>query len=341
MVDSHSKSLFFRSLSTLLESGVSLLPALESLAQQGQSAVMAEQSSQLAQKLQQGHALSQCMRGLPHTFRAREWSLIRVAERSGLLVRVIAELGNSLEAEHRRHLELRKMLMTPAITAVLCLVIAMILPPLALKGLLDFLCELHIPLPWTTRVLLGWSALVSSPWTYAVLALGFLLGRAAVPKLSAFDWQESLLTKIPVVNSCYQLWLVTGFLHCFRQTVQVGMPLLEAVRLSQDSLASPYASRQLDSLQARLREGDSLAEAFAACDFFPTCVGSSLKAAEENGQILAMLNQLISLFEQDLQTRMQFLAATLEPLVMLWVGCAVGFMLIATLQPTLSLLEAL
>jgi type IV pilus assembly protein PilC len=338
-VDARMRSVFFRSLATMFSSGVGLVQALDMLGQQQEHADLAEACAGMAGKLQGGHPLSQTMQSYPWIFQPVHHKTVMSGERSGQLHAVLMRLAEREEQMSATAQKLKSSLTMPLLVSALCLTLAVAAPPLLLRGLFTMLAEGGAQPPWTTRVLIAFSAFVSSP--------AFLLLLAAVPfavralwsrLLTDATWQFRLL-HVPHLGEGLRLLHTLSFVQNLRTMLDVGLPLLSSLELSARACDVACLDVVVARVTQKLKEGEELSDALQAADFFPASLSQAVRASEESGRMTRMLQNLESIYRLELDQRLEMLSRALEPLVLGLIGLFVGFTLVATLQPLLALLD--
>lgn len=322
---------FFRSLATLLGSGVHLVRALDVLQQQLADPEFSSALSRALRQVEQGQPLSRALAGGP--FNRLHLALIAVGERSGALQVILNRLGDQTERSQANSLKVFSSLSYPCVVFGLTVVGILLGQNYVLKGLLEMLRGLGADLPWPTRLLSQVSSVVGHP-----LGLVLLLLLAATCLGVVVRFREALRTrlyKLPVLGPVLRLSLTLEILNTLSLCLRAGMPVLQIL----DLLASldPITREPLKQVQLRLKDGEEMSQAWAPVEFFPPLVGQVLKAGEESGNTVGLLEQASHLLELQLDQCLASASAALQPLVMLILGLLVGFVLIATLMPLLQI----
>ncbi len=340
-IDAKARAIFFRSLSALFSSGVPLVRALELMGEQQESRRLAEACQGVARKVSEGNYLSRAMQQYPDVFQAVHHKMVQTGERSGQLHSVLLRLAEREERQQQLQQNFRGALMMPLIASGLCLALALLVPPFLFAGLFQMIREVGGDLPWTTRLLMGFSSLVTNPWGYPVLAALIWLARRAWSRLLQDEaWQFRFL-QVPQLGPTVKLYLVAQFTQNLASMIEVGLPLLAALEQAARAVDAVCLDKVVERVTSRLKEGESLSASLEWADFFPSTLIQGVRASEEAGGLTLMLKNLHGLFALDLEQRIEVATKTFEPLVLGLVGAIVGFTLVATLQPMLSVLDRL
>jgi len=153
------------------------------------------------------------------------------------------------------------------------------------------------------------------------------------------DQVRALLLAAPLVGPPLRWALALAYIRGFSLCLRTGMPVLQGLRLLEE--LDPALRPPSLVMQAALREGETLSEAFQRCAFFPPLISQLLAAGEETGKTSELLERAAELGEMLLDSELAAFGAALQPLVLLFVGGLVGFVLIGTLAPLLQLAQSI
>lgn len=321
-----------RCLAVLLQAGISLLAALESLAEQAETRRLRLYCSGLREQVMQGRALSDAMRGQGGYPRWVDRMLLS-AERSGQLVLVLQSLADHLERGASRRRRLAQSLQYPAAVLLLVMLGVLLLAPQLLRGPLQAMG----PLPWPTRALL----LLSEPFCWIGLTL---LVAGSVRLLSTSStrlWLHRLLLNCSLTRRVYQARQEVTLATSLQLQLQAGVPLLEALRSAFLLCDPPDLTAQAAVSLGRVTQGDPLSEALAPLPWLGAWFCHLLRAGEESGHTVNSLGWIARAAQLEFDDALDRAQSLLEPLVLLLLGVLVGLVCVATLMPTLQMLERL
>lgn len=337
---------FLRALATLLEAGVPLPRALEVLQHSCEDPSLARITYEVHGLLLKGVPLSIAMREFKLAFPPAIVSLVRVGEKIGGLVIMLAAAAAFQEKLHASWLRLRSSLTYPAFVLGLVLLMVMLLPPLMLRGPLQLLQSQGASLSVPTRALMALASLLGQPWFWPVLLLA-LAGLAAAARRLLRSSSRRLrayrfLLRLPLVGRLLRLISAARFCHSMAIMAQAGVSFVENLELATQVSLSPVLEANLPAARRRiLDEGLSLQASLAALEFLPGHFLEFVGAGEESGQLPQMLQRMGDCYQFELEAALEVYLALLEPLVMLILGAVVGGVLLASLLPMLKVLETL
>lgn len=334
-----------RSLATLVNSGVGLLNAFESLSKQTRDPEIVSMLQRIEGRLATGYALSAALSVESKAFPPITISLIKVGERSGRLHFVLERVARLMESRDGTERKLRAALIYPAFVLSLCLVLLTLAPAIVFSDLLNLLRELDTGLPWPTKIYLGFSDLILSPWFYVFLALSAPTLGVAVARSFARPAQRKQLEECLLSMK----GLGTLFLSSERAIVsqalaicyESGMPVLESLKLASQASRFLLLREQLETARRRVVEGEDLSQGLATTLIFDRQAVSLLAVGEESGVLSDSLRYVAEESEKATDYAIEAFQKLLEPCLMLIVGSIVAFIAVATLAPTLRVVESL
>jgi type IV pilus assembly protein PilC len=344
-VSAQHRAVFFRCLATLFESGVTLLASTQLLAGQTDSAPLATAAQDITNQLSRGHTLSQSMARHPWCFSPMQLALVRVGETSGRLGAVFSRLAQAEEQRSALIQRMRSTLMLPILISLVCLALVTVVAPLVLGGVIQQMGLSQQAMPWPTQILILFSTLLRSPWTW-VIALPLLVaagwGLAQLEKSArGRHLRATALDHLPGLGRVIRLYALAHFMQTLETTLEVGFPLLKSLEMSSQAAAHPLLEEAMPEVVEAVRSGVELDRALAHCEFFPSLVVQAVKAGQEAGSLNSMLRYLSKLYEVEVEYASQTLSVALEPLVISLVGVLVGFSVVATLLPMTRLVDSL
>ena len=205
-------------------------------------------------------------------------------------------------------------------------------------------------LAWTVvafacgALLLSFGFAVDSIWTYAVgLLLGVVVGYAVsrfmiwLTTPNGLFWKDSVLLRVPIFGQLLRMLAVSRFSRTLATLLQSGVPLLKAMDIVKNVLDNARLSRVIEEAINSIREGESIAQPLKRSGDFPPIVTHMIAVGEKSGQLETMLENVARAYDTQVDTRVQALTSLLEPLMMIVMGGAVGFIAFAILMPLIQM----
>src|ERR1700722_10944005 len=193
-------------------------------------------------------------------------------------------------------------------------------------------------------LLVSFAFAVESVWAYAA---GLLLGVVAGYVVSRFIqwlttpsglfWKDSFLLKVPIFGQLFRMLAVSRFSRTLATLLQSGVPLLKAMDIVKNVLDNARLSKVIEEAIASIRGGESIAQPLKRSGDFPPIVTQMIAVGEKSGQLETMLENVARAYDAQVETRVQALTSLLEPLMMMVMGGAVGFIAFSILMPLIQM----
>jgi type II secretory pathway component PulF len=343
--NARQKAILFRGMAILLNSGVHILDGLNSLSRQVEHPLLGESLRRMAARISQGLPLHKAMEMERGEFAAIETGLVKVGEASGSLHSVLVRLADMGERKDALRRKLGAAMVYPAFVLLLCTLLLIFAPVLVFSELLDLLRELNTDLPLPTRIYLGFSDLVTSPLSYLVVGV---VGGALVAGMGKIlrDRErrraaESKLFSVPGLGAVLTASLAAEVSGAMATCLHAGVPTLKSLELAGAVTWSHALAGQLDQAGHDLRQGATLTQALTATGVFSPMSLTILTTGEEVGMTAEALSAVEKASRESTELAIEAMQKLVEPCLMLFVGLLVGFIAIATLAPTLKIVEGM
>ncbi len=328
-------SLLTRQLATLLGAGLPLVAALGALLEQADSPRVRRTLSQVREGVNEGKAFHEVLGDHSRSFPDLYRNMVRSGEASGALPLVLGRLADFLEGSVAFRQKLQAALVYPLLMAVLGTGILWFLLASVVPRVTQVFEDMRRALPVPTRALLAVSSgLQEYGWLVVPLGLGAALllrryGRTARGRVVL----HGLLLRIPAVGRFIRVVAVSRFAKTLGTLLASGVPLLTALEISKAVLGNAVLEGAIERVRDDVREGKSLHEALRATGEFPSSVCQMTAVGEESGDLHGLLLKVAEAFEAQVSAAVATLTSLLEPLMILAMGLAVGFVILAILLP--------
>lgn len=312
------------------------------MAEQAEDPRAKDSLGRIAGRLNAGQPLQKALEA-ERAFSALEIGLVKVGLDSGSLHTVLLRLADLSEKRDQLQRKLTSAMIYPAFVLGLCTLLLVCAPVFVFSDLLDLLRELKTELPLATKVYLSFGSLVLSPFFYLALAAVAALAVGFVKKVldnaaRRLEFEE-ILFSLPGVGSVLKNSLAAQVAQAVAACYSAGIPILRAITLSREVTWSMVLQHRLIRATAELQNGHSLAEALRDTDFFSPMSLTILAGGEEVGLIAEALQNVEKTTSEATVQALETMEKLVEPFILLFIGILVGFIAIATLAPTLQVVQ--
>lgn len=322
-----------RQLSAFMRAGIPILDALEATSTEC-SPEMRVMLQEIAAQLRAGDTFSDTIAAHADNFPTYYPGITRSAELSGQLDVVLEQLAEYIDRDQATRRKIKSALTYPLVLAAVSVVTVVVLVGFVLPKFAVFFESFNAQLPLTTRIMLGAGDAFQSYWhlifgsVFAASVLFMTVGRSERGRL----FRNRLALRTPAVRDVVRASVVERFCRILSAMVQAGIPIADAMSAAIDSTDNRVFKRSLVPASKRMLGGDGLATPLGESGLFPGMVVQMMRVGEETGTLDTQLEIAADFYEKELSFKLERLTALFEPMVIVAMGCVVGFVAIALVQ---------
>ncbi|MFM7025627.1 MAG: type II secretion system F family protein [Limnohabitans sp.] len=331
-----------RQWTTLLQAGVSMVPALKMLHRSATHSGMAALLAKVRHDVESGMSLSQALELHPEHISPLYVSLVQAGEAAGILDTMLERLSSTLEKNEMLHARVRAALTYPGVVIVIALAVLALILLYVVPVFEEVFRAFGAQLPLSTRLVLGLSDALrhGAPWM-AMLALpvALLLLRQKEQQVRWRRWWHRQVLDWPGVGPLVRTSVVARWAHTLSALLAAGVPLTEALPVAGKASDHPVYERMTWHLQRRVAEGGKLSDGMAHTGRFPDMLLQMCATGEESGTLEVLLGKAASLMAEELDRQINAISSLIEPLIIVVLGGAIGVILVAMYLPIFRLGE--
>lgn len=332
-----------RRLATLLGAGVTLTAALDVLARGAHARGLKRLASDIGLEVGQGHPLAQAMARASHRFSTVDCQLIAAAELSGQLGPTLARL--SAHYDHARSVreKLQRALAYPSTVLVVALAVVVALLHWVIpefERLFASAAGGGMPLPPLTRWLIDISraSLTNGPWLLAALgAAGLVMAAALRRSTRARHLRDRLILRLPGAGKIIRMLSAARWARTLGTLLDAGVALPDAMDAAASACGNLAMQRAAHDVHRAVSRGARLATSLEADARWPLVIAQLSVIGEESGTLGRMLNQAAGLLDEEASHALVNACATLEPMMITFLGLLIGGMVLAMYLPMFQL----
>jgi general secretion pathway protein F len=332
-------TLCIRQLADLVEAGVLLPDALQSVAAQTQHATLASALGDVAQRVRQGESLAAACATHPKLFSPLTRAMLSAGAESGRLDTVLTQLADYLDARDALTQKLITAMIYPALVALVSFGVVLAMVTYVMPQVVSVFAQGKQALPWLTRTLIAVSAFVrehAAALVLAALALAALLFILSRLRATRALW-DRLLLSIPIVGRFVREVELTRFLQTLAMLASAGVPLLSAFAAARKVVQRAPLANAVESAERDVAQGSAITPALASTGQFPPMVLQLTSNGESTGQLAAMLQPAARVSQQGVERRAAWITALIEPALIVVMGGLVLVLVLAVMLPIVSI----
>ena len=339
-------AVFCRQFSTMVDAGVSLVRCLDVLSRQTQDPKLKKILLDIGERVEGGESLSRAMQRHPRTFNNLFIGLIRAGEVGGVLEETLQRLSGFLESDVALRRKVKSALTYPVLVMVAALGIVIFLVSWVVPQFAALFKDIGLKdqdFPAMTKFLIDLSKQFTHNWlgiliTVVVIIVGWKLfvstrfGRRTADRIKLI---------IPVFGKLHHKVCMARFSRTMGTLLTSGVPILQAMETVAGTAGNTIMSDAVLDARARIREGDRIGDPLEASKMFPPMVVHMIGVGEESGSLDFMLQKIADFYEAEVEATLASLTAALEPVLIVFLGFIVGFIVIAMFMPLIKVIEGL
>ena len=334
-------AVFARQFATMINSGLSLLRALNILTQQTENKELARVLGEVRNDIETGSSLSGSMGKHPAVFPPLMVNMTKAGEVGGFLDLVLLQIAQNYEAEVKLRGKVKAAMTYPVVVFVIAI--------LAVVGMLLFIVPVFVglfadfdsQLPAPTRFLVFLSGLMK--FFAPVLFVGTIALLMSWPKLKrqerVADVLDPLKLKVPIFGNLFRKIALARFARNLGTMMKSGVPILQSLDIVAETTGNVVLERAVREVQSSVRQGESLAAPLLDHPVFPPMVVQMMAVGEDTGALDTMLGKIAEFYDQEVEATTEALTALIEPLMIVVIGAIIGAMIVALYMPIFTLMN--
>ncbi len=330
--------LFNQELAALIRAGLPILASLDILIERRENPVFQKTLADVRDRVRGGASLSEAFDAQGDLFPKIFSSTLASGERSGEVASVLQRYITYQKTMMSLRRKVISALIYPACLLLLSFSIIAILIVYVIPKFVDFYADFGADLPFITRFLIGVSNIATGN---SLVLLGGLIAAA----LGLRTWMRTeagriavdrLKVKLPIVGGIFHRFAVTRFVRTLGTLISGGIPAVTAIGISARAVGNRAFEVRLAAVERKVREGSSIWQALDDTHLFNDIAIEMTRVGEQTGALHDMLENISIFYDEEIETRLGTIMSLIEPLMLIGMGCVVGFMLLAIYLPLLK-----
>jgi type IV pilus assembly protein PilC len=343
-VDLRDITVFSRQFATVINAGLPVVQSLTILAKQAEKPKLKTTLGKIREDVETGQPLSDSLAKHPSVFNKLYVYLVRAGEVSGNLDGILDRVASYLEKQAALRGKIRSAMTYPSVVMVIALAVTYFLLTGIVPQFAGILDQLGGDLPLITAILVTLSDFLQNYWYVNLLLIVGLVGGT-----TAFYRTERgrriidrILLRMPVLGVLQQKSAIASFSNTFGLLLRSGVNIIEAIEITKGTAGNVVVEEILDATKVAVQRGEQVSVTLAKHPgVFPPLVSSMIAIGEETGAVDAMLEKIASFYEREVDEAVDGLTAALEPMLIVFLGGIVGFIVAGMFLPMFSIMGEL
>lgn len=301
----------------MLATGVSLVRSMQIIINRELPSQMKATFTSLNNLIKRGIALSEAMEQQGGVFPELLINMVKAGEANGRLDKSLEKMSQHYKAEHRTNQDIKGAMTYPVILIVITVIVIIAVFTFIFPSFMGIFGDMELPL--ITQIMMGISEYLTQQWLLAiviVVAAGigiFQLFRIEKVKFSL----DKFKVKCPKVGRLMRIIYTARFARTFSSLYSGGLTILNALRISSDTIGNRYIAAQFDGVIRSVRQGTALSNALGQVDGFDIKLVETIDVGEETGRVDELLNSIADSFDYESSAAIKKLVKLIEPIMIL------------------------
>jgi general secretion pathway protein F len=328
-----------RQLATLMRAGIPLFESLNALIEQVENESLQRALTAVREQVREGVSFAKALEAHPRIFPPLYVNMVRAGEASGTLEAVLERLTQFMESQARLKGKVTAALAYPTLMLIIGTCLISVLMIAVVPNVTAIFQSMDQALPWYTALLIATSGFAASYWWLVLLLMAagswYFRRRLRTP-VGRLKW-DGFVLRMPIFGKLVQMLSIARFSRTLATLLASGVALLTAMDIVKNVLGNAVLEKVVVDAIGSIREGQSIAEPLKRSGHFPPMVTHMIAIGEKSGQLENMLENVANAYDAAVETRVQMLTSLLEPLMIVVMGGAVGFIAISILMPLIQM----
>jgi type IV pilus assembly protein PilC len=325
----------------MINSGLSLLRALNILAEQTENPELARVITEVRNDVETGNSLSAAMAKHPNAFPPLMVNMCRAGEVGGFLDHVLLQIAESYEAETKLRATIKSAMTYPVVVGLIATV--------AVIGMLLFVVPVFekmfkdmggtLPAPTRALVFLSPAMQYLVPLGAVCIVVGSIAYKKNKHRTAVRSILDPMRLKMPVFGLLFRKVALARFSRNLGTMMHAGVPILQSLDIVADTTGNIVLERALRDVQESVRSGESLTGPLAKHPVFPPMVVQMIAVGEETGALDTMLSKIAEFYDDEVKSTTEALTSLIEPLMIAGMGSVIGAMIVALYMPIFKIMD--
>ncbi len=328
--------IFTRQLATMIDAGLPLVQCLEILGSQTENTSLSKTIIQVRTDVESGATFADALRKHPKVFDNLYVNMIAAGEAGGILDTILGRLAAYMEKFARIKKQIKSAMIYPSVILFVAVAVVTLLMIVVVPMLANMFAEMGGALPAPTRIVI-WISEFLSGWGGVSIALALVAVFVGIKQWRKTETglreTDRFAMNIPVMGMLIRKVAVAKFTRTMGTLLTSGVPILEGLIIVARTAGNKIIEEAIMTTRQSVSEGKTLAEPLTKSKVFPAMVTQMIAVGEATGALDNMLNKIADFYDEEVDSAVAALTSMLEPMLMIFLGTTVGFVIVAMYMP--------
>ncbi len=335
--------IFTRQFSTMIDAGLPLVQGLGILAEQAENKTFRNILKQISKDVEGGSTLAEAMKKHPQVFDDLFVNLVAAGEVGGILDIIMRRLATFIEKAEKLKSQIKGAMTYPIVVVAIAIIVIAVILIFVIPVFEDMFSSFGQALPVPTQVVVNMSQFMKGNIHWVILTLMAIV--FAFKKFRATKKgrriTDDLMLKLPIFGDLLKKTAVARFTRTLGTMISSGVPILDSLEIVAKTSGNVILEEIIFEVRGSIAEGQTIAEPLSENDIFPGMVVQMISVGEATGALDTMLEKIADFYDEEVDAAVAALTSMLEPLLMLFLGGAIGGLVVAMYLPIFSMAGAI
>jgi type IV pilus assembly protein PilC len=333
-------AIFTRQFSVMIDAGLPLVQCLEILASQQENKTFKRALIQIRQDVESGSNLADSMRKHPKIFDDLYTNMVAAGEAGGILDTILQRLAQYIEKSVKLNSQVKSAMIYPVAVISIAVIVVTIILWKVIPVFAALFKGLGAELPMPTQIVIWLSNFIADFWWLIALVIGgtvFSLRRYH-ETYKGKRVLDGIILKAPILGMLMRKIAVARFCRTLSTLTSSGVPILDGLQITARTAGNSIIEDAIMATRKSVEEGKTISEPLADTDVFPSMVVQMIAVGEQTGALDTMLSKIADFYEDEVDNAVAGLMKLLEPVLIAFLGVAIGGIVIAMYMPMFTLI---
>jgi type IV pilus assembly protein PilC len=342
-VKAKESAIFFRQFSVMIDAGLPLVQCLEILGNNQENAFFKKAILGVRTSVEGGSTLANALRAYPKIFDDLTTNMIEAGETGGILDTILQRISAYVEKAVKMRAAIKSALVYPVSVIAIAILVVGALLKFVVPIFANLFVGLGVTLPMSTQFVINLSDFVSKFWWLILLSVGMLVVAIKYIRKSpqGMYYTDKLLLNLPVFGPVLRKIAVARFTRTLGTLISSGVPILDGLSITARTAGNAVLERALMQVRKSIEEGRTIVDPLRESGVFPSMVTQMIGVGEATGAMDNMLQKIADFYEDEVDAATKDMLALMEPMLISFLGVAVGGIVISLYMPLFSMISKL
>ncbi|PIE90624.1 MAG: pilus assembly protein PilC [Acidobacteria bacterium] len=328
-------AVFTRQFSVMIDAGLPLIQCLELLGSQQKNKAFGSMIQKVRADVESGSTLADAMKKQPKAFDQLYVNMVAAGETGGILDQILERLSGYIEKAVKLKAQVKSALLYPAIIVLVAVGIVALIMYKVIPTFRAMFETAGVDLPAITKFTIGLSKIIESYALFFIILMILLYAflNRYHKTYAGRRVLDRILLKFPVIGMLLQKIAIARFCRTLATLSAAGVPILDGIEITARTSGNAIIEDALMAVKKDVEEGKTISEPLSRMKIFPQMVVSMIGVGEATGALDTMLSKIADFYEDEVDIAVAGLMSILEPLLILWLGGVIGFIVISLYLP--------